>query len=64
MKAPIWILIIIFSAAFLFWIYKDGKFHHLMATKIKYYRSPEIFTILYAMLLIFAFAVSVLHLFK
>lgn len=64
MNAALWILILIFSAAFLLWIYKDGKFHHLMNTKVKYYRSPEIFIILYVLLLIFSFLVSIFHLFK
>lgn len=62
MKAILWIMIIIFSAAFLLWIYKDGKFHHLMDKKIKDYRSPEIFIILYAVLLIFSFVISIFHL--
>lgn len=64
MDAALWIIIIIISAAFLLWIYKDGKFHRLMDTKIKDYRSPEIFIILYAMLLIFSFVISLLHLIR
>jgi len=64
MNTALWIIIIFFSAAILLWIYKDGKFHHLMDTKIKDYRSPEIFVILYAMLLIFSFVISIFNLFK
>lgn len=64
MNTALWIVIIIFSAAFLFWIHKDGKFHHLMDTKIKNYRSPEVFIIIYVMLLILSLAVSIFHLFK
>lgn len=35
MNIALWIIIIFFSAAMLLWIYKDGKFHHLMDTKIQ-----------------------------
>lgn len=64
MDALWWIIIIIFSAAFLLWIYKDGKFHHLMNKKIKDYGSPEILIILYVMLIIFSVVVSIINLFK
>ncbi len=59
-----WITIIIFSLAFLWWIYKDGKLNDLMDKKIKDFRAPEIFTILYLMLLIFALILSIFRLFK
>ncbi|MRR14895.1 MAG: hypothetical protein EG826_00405 [Deltaproteobacteria bacterium] len=64
MDAALWIVIIIFSVAFLLWIYKDGKFHHLLDTKIKNYRSPEIFIILYTMLIIISLAISIFHLIR
>jgi len=56
-----WITIIIFSLAFLWWIYKDGKLNDLMDKKIKDFRAPEIFTILYLLLLIFSLIVSLFH---
>lgn len=64
MDEVLWGIIIIFSVAFLLWIYKDGKFDRLMDTKIKNYRSPEIFVILYVMLLIFSIAISIFNLLK
>lgn len=60
-NAILWIIIIIFSVTFLWWIYKDGKLNDLMAKKIKDFRAPEIFTILYLLLLIFSLIVSLFH---
>jgi hypothetical protein len=59
--AMIWIIIILFSVTFLWWIYKDGKLNDLIDKKIKDFRAPEIFTILYLLLLIFSLIVSLFH---
>lgn len=57
-----WIVIIIFSAAFLWWIYQDGKIDDLINHKIKDYSAAEIFTVLYLILIIFSFVLSLFHL--
>lgn len=57
-----WIIIIIFSAAFLWWIYRDGKIDDLINNKIKDYSAAETFTILYLILIIFSFVLSLFHL--
>lgn len=59
--AVMWIIIILFSVTFLWWIYRDGKLNDLMNKKIKDFRAPEIFTILYLLLLIFSLIVSLFH---
>ncbi|OQC53530.1 MAG: hypothetical protein BWX55_01021 [Deltaproteobacteria bacterium ADurb.Bin022] len=61
-NAILWIIIIIFSVTFLWWIYKDGKLNDLMAKKIKDFRAAEIFTILYLILLIFSLIISLFRL--
>jgi hypothetical protein len=64
MNVNLWIVIIILSAAMLLWIYKDGKLHHLIETRIKNYRSPEIFIVLYVVLIIFSFVLSIIQLIR
>ncbi len=61
-NAILWIIIIIFSVTFLWWIYKDGKLNDLMAKKIKDFRAAEILTILYLILLIFSLIISLFRL--
>jgi len=63
-NAILWIIIIIFSVTFLWWIYKDGKLNDLMAKKIKDFRAAEILTILYLILLIFSLIISLFRLFN
>ncbi len=60
--AILWIIIIIFSVTFLWWIYKGGKLKDLMDKKIKDFRASEIFTILYLILLIFSLIISLFRL--
>jgi len=57
-----WIVIIIFAAAFLWWIYRDGKFNYLTEKKIKDYRAPEILILSYLLLIIFSFVLGLIHL--
>jgi len=62
--AILWIIIIIFSITFLWWIYRDGKLNDLLVKKIKDFRAAEIFTILYLILLIFSLIISLFRLFN
>ena len=61
-NAILWIIIIIFSITFLWWIYRDGKLNDLLVKKIKDFRAAEIFTILYLILLIFSLIISLFRL--
>jgi len=63
-NAILWIIIIIFSITFLWWIYRDGKLNDLLVKKIKDFRAAEIFTILYLILLIFSLIISLFRLFN
>jgi len=60
--AIMWIIIIVFSVTFLWWIYRDGKLNDLMNKKIKDFRAPEIFTVLYLILLTFSILISLFRL--
>jgi len=63
-NAILWIIIIIISITFLWWIYRDGKLNDLLVKKIKDFRAAEIFTILYLILLIFSLIISLFRLFN
>ena len=63
-NAILWIIIIIFSITFLWWIYRDGKLNDLLVKKIKDFRAAEILTILYLILLIFSLIISLFRLFN
>ncbi len=58
-----WGLVIIFSAAFFAWIYHDGKLHHLVDRNVRDYKAPEILTLLYVLLILFSWVISLIHLF-